>query len=337
LKLFLYIIRRIIQLIPILLGVSIITFTIARKLPGNPAFLIAGPLATKEQIVAVEKQLHLDRPIWEQYITYLRDVLHGDLGTSWRTGKPVTEELLKRFPATFELITVAMGVAVLIGIPLGVIAAVRQGSRFDHFIRIFSVGGVSMPVFWSGLILIFIFFYIFHWAPPPVGRISLLVSGPKHITGFYTLDSILTLNGKALVSTLSQMTLPVITLVFAMLSPIVRITRSSMLDVLKQDFIRSAIASGVNRRTIIYKDALKNALAPVITMIGIQYGYSLGGEVLVEQIFSWPGMGRYSVDAIFNLDYGPVQGFVLVVAVIYVTIYLIVDVLYAILDPRVRY
>jgi peptide/nickel transport system permease protein len=230
-----------------------------------------------------------------------------------------------------------MGVAVLIGIPLGVIAAVRQGTRFDHFIRVFSVGGVSMPVFWSGLMLIFLFFFILKWAPPPVGRLELHVSSPQQITGSYILDSIFTWNGQALISTLKQMSLPVITLVFAMLSPIVRITRSSMLDVLKQDYIRSAIASGVGHRTIIYRDALRNALAPVITMIGIQYGYSLGGEVLVEQIFSWPGMGRYSVDAIFNLDYGPVQGFVLVVAVIYVTIYLLVDVLYAILDPRIRY
>jgi ABC-type dipeptide/oligopeptide/nickel transport system permease component len=332
-----YILRRVLQLIPILVGVSLITFVIARKLPGNAAFLMAGPMATKQQIREVEHKLGLDKPIWEQYLHYLSDVMRGDLGTSWRSGKPVLEELLIRFPATFELITVSMIVALLVAIPLGVLAAARQGTKFDHFVRIFSVGGVSIPVFWSGLVLIYVFFFLLHLAPAPVGRLALSVSSPRTVTGFYILDSILTLNWRALLSTLSQMALPVITLTFAMLSPIVRITRTSMLDVLRQDYIRSALASGVGRRAIIYWDALKNALPPIITMIGLQYGYSLGGEVLVEQIFSWPGMGRYSVDAIFNLDYAAVQGFVLVVAAVYITIYLAVDILYAALDPRIRY
>jgi peptide/nickel transport system permease protein len=331
-----YVLRRLIQLIPILVGVSLITFVIARKLPGDAAHLMAGPLATQKQIEEVKKELRLDRPIWEQYVYYLRGVLRGDLGTSWRTGKPVAEELLKRFPATFELVTVSMLVAVLIAIPLGVLAATKQGSKLDHFLRVFSVGGVSIPVFWSGLLLIYFCFYVLQWAPPPVGRISMGVSSPQHITGLYIIDSIITLNGEALISTLSQLVLPVLTLTFAMLSPILRITRSSMLDVLRQDYIRSAIASGIQKRTIIFRDGLRNAMLPIVTMIGIQYGYSLGGEVLVEQIFSWPGIGRYSVDAIFNLDYAAVQGFVLIVATLYIVIYLIVDVVYAMLDPRIQ-
>lgn len=336
-RLLYFIIKRLLQLVPILFGVTIITFITARMLPGNPALLAAGPMGTHEQIAKLEVKMGLDKLIWEQYGIYLRDVFHGDLGTSWRTGQPVTAELMKRFPATFELITMAMVVAVLLAVPLGAIAAVKQGSKLDHFVRIFSVGGVSIPVFWSGLLLIFIFYFLLHWAPPPVGRIAFSVAPPKNITGMYVLDSILTFNGRALASSLSQMALPMVTLVFAMLSPIVRITRSSMLDVLRADYIRTAWASGLSRCTIMYRDALRNALLPVVTMIGIQYGYSLGGEVLVELIFSWPGMGRYSVDAIFNVDYAAVQAFVMVVAAIYIMTFLIVDVLYALLDPRIRY
>jgi len=336
-RLLFYVLKRFLQLIPILIGVSIITFITARMLPGNPAVLAAGPLASQEQIAELESKMGLDRPVWEQYGRYLNDILHGDFGTSWRTGLPVTTELMKRFPATFELITLSMFFALLIGIPLGVMAAVKQSTKLDHAIRVFSVGGVSIPVFWSGLILIFVFYYLLHWAPPPIGRIGLGVKPPTHITGMYVIDSILTLNGKALLSSLEQISLPMVTLVFAMLSPIVRITRTSMLDVLREDYIRTGWASGLKKRTVIFRDALRNALLPVVTMIGIQYGYSLGGEVLVEQIFSWPGIGRYSVDAIFNVDYAPVQAFILLVAVINIMIYLIVDVLYALLDPRIRY
>ncbi len=336
-RLFIYTIKRLIQIVPILLGVSLITFTMARVLPGNPAVLAAGPLATDQQIAKIEHEMGMDRPLWEQYGLYLRDIIHGDFGKSWRTGLPVTSELLRRFPATFELITLSMLVAVLIGIPLGSLAAVRQGSGLDHFIRVFSVGGVSIPVFWSGLMLMFIFYYLLHWAPAPVGRIGFGVRPPSHVTGMYVIDSILALNGKALVSSLRQMALPMITLVFAMVSPIVRITRTTILDVFREDYIRTARASGLRGRTVIFKDALRNALLPVITIIGLQYGYSLGGEVLVEQIFSWPGMGRYSIDAIFNLDYAPVQAFVMFVALIYISINLSVDVAYALLDPRIRY
>ena len=336
-RLLAYIGKRILQLIPILLGVTIITFTTARLLPGDAAILAAGPMGGEEQINQLRDEMGLNEPIWKQYGMYLNDLLHGDLGTSWRTGKSVTEELAARFPATFELVTMSMLVAIMLGIPLGVVAAVNQGTKFDHLIRLFSVAGVSIPVFWSGLILIFLFYSILGWAPPPSGRIGFLVSPPNAITGFYVFDAIVTLNGRALLSSLRHMSLPMMTMVFAMLSPIVRITRSSMLDVISEDYIQAAWASGLKRRTILYRDALRNALLPVITMIGTQYGYSLGGEVLVEQIFSWPGMARYSVQAIFNLDYAPVQGFVMVMAVIYVTIYLIIDVLYAVLDPRVRY
>ncbi len=336
-RLIAYIAKRLLQLIPILIGVSIITFVTARMLPGNPAVMAAGPLASQEDIAAVAADMGLDQPIWTQYFRYVGNILHGDFGTSWRTGEAVTTELLRRFPATVELITMAMFVAVLVGVPLGALAAVKQGSKLDHAVRVFSVGGVSIPVFWSGLMLMFVFYYLLRWAPPPVGRIGFRISPPTHITGMFVLDSILTLNGKALASSLSQMALPLVTLVFAMLSPIVRITRSSMLDVFREDYIRTARASGLANRTVIFKDALRNALLPVITMIGLQYGYSLGGEVLVEQIFSWPGMGRYSIDAIFNVDYAPVQAFVMLVAVIYISINLIVDVLYALLDPRIRY
>ncbi len=332
-----YIVRRVLQLIPILIGISMVTFVMARLIPGNPAILAAGPLASPEQIAQVEAQMGLDLPIWEQYIVYMQDVLRGDFGTSWRTGLPVTTELFSRFPATFELITFSMLIACLIGIPLGAFAAVKQGTKFDHAIRLLSVGGVSIPVFWSSLMLILVFYSILGWSPAPMGRLGFGVAPPQHLTGMYIVDAILTLNGPALSSALSQIALPATALAFAMLSPIVRITRTSMLDVLGEDYVRTAVSSGLKRKTIIFRDALRNAMLPVVTMIGIQYGYSLGGEVLVEQIFSWPGMGRYAISAIFNLDYQPVQAFVMLVALMYVTIYLVVDVLYALLDPRIRY
>lgn len=336
-RLLFFVIRRLFQLIPVLLGVSLITFTTARMLPGNAAIMAAGPLASPEDIARIETEMKLDRPIWEQYGVYLSDILHGDFGTSWRTGRPVTAELVQYFPASFELVTVSLFLAVLVGIPLGVISAVHQGTKVDQCLRVVSVGGISIPVFWAGLMLIFIFYYVMKIAPPPIGRIGFSVTPPKHITGFFIVDSILTLNGTALVSSLKQMALPVLTMMIAMTAPIIRITRSSMLDVLKEDYIRSAKAAGLQRRVILYRDALKNAMLPVITLIGGSYGYSLGGEVLIEQIFSWPGMGRYSVEAIFNLDYAPVQGFVMLTALLYVLIYTVIDVLYAVVDPRIKY
>ena len=336
-RLLFYVVRRLLMLIPVLVGVSMLTFIAARMLPGNPALLVAGPLATDEDIARMEADMQLDRPIWEQYYNYLRDLSRGDLGRSWRTGMPVATELLRRFPATFELTTTAMFFAVLFGIPLGAMAAIKQGTRFDHIIRVLSVGGVSIPVFWSGLILIFVFYYLLGWAPAPVGRMGLSVAAPTRVSGFYLLDSVITGNWHALRSVISQMALPVMTLVFAMLPSIIRVTRSSMLDVCREDYVRTALATGLRRRTVIFQDALRNALLPVVTTIGGYYGYSLGDEVLVEQIFSWPGMGRYSIDAIYNLDYAAVQAFVMIVAIIYITVYLAVDLLYAVLDPRVRY
>jgi peptide/nickel transport system permease protein len=336
-RLLFFVLRRLLQLIPVLLGVSLITFTTARMLPGNAAIMAAGPLASPEDVARLEAHMKLDRPIWEQYVAYLNDILHGDFGKSWRTGRPVTTELMEHFPASFELVTFSLFLAILIGIPLGVAAAIRQGSRLDQLLRTVSVAGISIPIFWSGLVAIFVFYYLWGIAPAPIGRIGFSVRPPDHVTGFYILDSILTLNGPALASSLRQITLPALSLIIAMMSPIIRITRSSMLDVLKEDYVRSAKASGLRRRVILYRDALRNALLPVITLIGGYYGYSLGGEVLVEQIFSWPGMGRYSVEAIFNLDYAPVQGFVMLTALLYVLIYTVVDILYAFIDPRIRY
>lgn len=336
-RLILFILRRILQLAPVLIGVSLITFVSARLLPGDAAILAAGPNASQEAIDELREEMKLDRPIWEQYGTYLCDLFRGNLGMSWRSRRPVTAELFARFPASFELVTISMALAILFGVPLGVSAAVHQGGRLDQAVRMLSVGGISIPIFWSGLMLIYVLFYLLHIAPAPIGRIGLGVSPPQHITGLYVLDSLLTLDGRALLSSLHHLMLPAFTVSIAMMAPIVRITRSSMLDVLTEDHIRTAWASGLRSRTIYYRDALRNALLPVITMIAGYYGYALGGEVLVEQIFSWPGMGRYSVDAIFNLDYAPVQAFVMLTAFLYILIYTVVDILYAFIDPRVRY
>lgn len=334
-KIFLLIIKRILLLFPILIGISLVTFVITHVLPGDPIYVILSPYAKEDDIQKARHDLGLDRPVFVQYGYYVKDLVQGDLGTSYRSKQPVLDEIKMRFPATFELTTISIILTCLIGIPAGVQAAVHKDSPFDHFIRVVSVGGVSIPVFLTGIVLVFIFYYLLKIAPPPLGRISSSIQPPKTITGMYILDALLTRNLTALKSSISFIVLPSITLMIAMVAPVMRITRNSILEIVNSNFIRTVYALGIPENKVLYHDVLKNALLPIITAIGQIYGWSLGGEVLVEVVFSWPGMGQYAVNSILNLDYSPVQGFVLVTATIYVLIYLLVDLAYILIDPRI--
>jgi len=331
-----YVATRALLVLPTLFGVTLITFTLTYLLPGNPALVKAGPLATPEHIAEMERRMGLDRPVPVQYWRYLSGVLHGDFGESAATGRPVLDDFLQRVPATLELTLASMAIAIGIGIPLGVLAAVRRDGAVDHVSRLLGVGGVAMPTFWTGLLATYLFFYHLGIAPPPLGRLSPGVIAPTAVTGLYTVDAILTANGRALASALHQLMLPALTLGFSVMAPVTRMVRATMLETLESDYVKAAWAAGLPRRTIIYGDALRNCMIPVITLIGVVFGFLMAGNVVVEIVFAWPGIGNYAVTSLLTKDAAPIQGFVLFVAVVYVLINLTVDLVYGIVDPRIR-
>lgn len=333
----LYIAKRLLLLVPTLLGVSIVCFSLVRVLPGNPVYMILGPYATQEEIARAKTELGFDRPIPEQYLLYLKDILRGDLGYAWHTSQPVAKDIAKRFPLTFELSTISLIITLAVAVPLGVASAVRRGTWIDNVGRVVAVMGVSMPLFCAGLLLSYVFFFSLRWAPPPMGVVDPLIEMPRYVTGMILADSLLAGNWAALKSAVVHLVLPAVTLALPMIGSIARMTRASMLEVLHSDYVRAAMAFGLPRRTVLFRDALQNALLPVVTMIGVFYGFALGGTVLVEMIFSLPGMGRYSFGSIMNMDYAGVQGVVLVVAIVFVIVNLFVDIAYAIIDPRIFY
>jgi ABC-type dipeptide/oligopeptide/nickel transport system permease component len=331
-----YAARRLLLLVPVLLGVTLVTFALTRVIPGNPIDQLVSPLASPEQRQQLIQEHGLDESILQQYVTYLRNVLHGDLGTSFTTSQPVLDDLTSRFPATFELTLYAMLVAVVVGVPLGIAAAVRTNSWVDHLSRVVAVIGIALPVFWLSLTFVYIFFFKLHWLPAPYGRIDPSVDPPTHITGLWTIDALLTGNWDAFRSTAEALILPVGVLAFAVMAPIARITRSGMLEALESDYVRGARSLGLSPSTVVFRHALRNAMLPLITMIAVVYGYLLGGVVLVEEIFAWPGLGRYVFDAITSSDYPAVQGFILYATTLYVLLFLVVDLLYLAIDPRLR-
>jgi len=336
-KLWRYTLKRLIQLVPVLFGVSIIIFSISHVLPGDPVYLFVNPVEhTSEELEHMRKYLGLDRPLHEQYVTWLRGVLRGDLGRAWFTGQMVATDLKRRFPATFELTTVAMLIAILMAIPLGVLAAVHKGSWIDNISRPITILGVSVPSFWLGLILIYLLFFKLGIFPAPSGRIRIGVSPPTSITGLYLVDSLLTGNWVAFKSSLAQIALPAITLAFVTYASINRLMRSAMLEVLQSDFIRAARANGVPEREIYFHDAFRNALLAPLTMIGLIYRNLLAGSVVIERVFAWPGIGRYALDSIIVKDYNPVQGFVVFVALLTVAVFLLLDLAYFAIDPRIK-
>ncbi len=330
-----YILKRILMVIPVLLGVTIIIFFITRVLASDPAPVVLGEHATAEAMAAWRADYGLDDPIWMQYINFLVAALQGDLGTSYYTHTSVAAELAARFPATAELALCAIIVASICGIALGVLAAVKKNKLADNVSMVIALIGVSMPVFWSGILLILLFSATLHILPSS-GRVTPLLQ-PSGGTGFFIIDTIAKGDMEALGDVLVHLILPTVTLSLYSMAIITRMTRSSMLETLNADYIRTARAKGLSKRSVYIKHALRNAMLPVSTVIGLQFGSLLGGALLTETVFAWPGIGKYAVDCVLKSDFPVVQGVVLLVAVIFVFMNLLVDIVYAWLDPRIKY
>ena len=330
------VLKRLALAVPSLIGVVIVTFLLTRALPGDPAAYFAGPAATKEAVEQVRVKLGLDKPLPLQFIHYVGDLSHGDLGTSLTTGQAVATEIRTRLPASAELTLLGLVLAMAAAVPLGILAAIRPGSIVDHACRIVATAGVSLPVFFTGLILVYVFYYLLGWAPAPLGRLDVFFSPPPQVTGFYLIDSLIAGDGELFIASLKQLLLPALTLAIFSLAPIARMTRASMLAVLASDFVRTARASGLSPGTVIVTYAFRNAMLPVITTLSMVFSFLLGANVLVEKVFAWPGIGSYAVEALISSDFAPVQGFVLTMAVMYVLLNLTIDILYGVIDPRVR-
>src|SRR6476620_1011064 len=330
------VLKRLATAIPSLVGVIVISFLLTRVLPGDTASYFAGPAATPQAIAEVRKQLGLDKSLPEQFARYVVDLAHGDLGNSLTTGQPVVTEIANRLPASGELTLLGLLFALGIAVPLGVLAAIREGSWIDHLCRVIVTTGVSLPVFFTGLVLVYLFYFRLGWSPAPLGRLDVFYSAPTTITGFYLIDTLFARDFEAFRSALSQLILPATTLAIFSLAPIARMTRASMLAVLASEFVRTARASGLSPSTVIVTYAFRNAMLPVITTLSMVFSFLLGANVLVEKVFAWPGIGSYAVEALISSDFAPVQGFVLTMAVMYVLLNLVIDILYGVIDPRVR-
>jgi len=330
-----YIIKRLAMLVPVLLGVSIIAFSLIHLAPGDPARTMLGERATQEQLNEIREKYGLDKPLYVQYGIWLNGVLHGDLGRSITTHEHVSKEIMDRFPNTVELAIAAMLFAIVVGGFAGILSASKQYSITDYTFMGIALFGISMPVFWLGIMLMMIFGVWLGWLPIG-GRIDLLIPYQR-ITGFMVIDSIITGNFKALISVLRHLILPAIALGTIPMAMIARVTRSSMLEVLRQDFIRTERAKGLSERAVIYKHAVRNAMVPVVTVIGLNFGLLLAGAILTETVFSWPGLGRLVVEAVYERDYPLVVGSILVFAIIFVFVNLITDIFYTYIDPRIHY
>jgi ABC-type dipeptide/oligopeptide/nickel transport system permease component len=330
------VLKRLLAALPNLIGVVIITFLLTRAMPGDPAAYFAGGAATQEAVEEVRRQLGLDRPLVAQFFGYVGNLLRGDLGLSLTTGQPVLQELLARLPATLEVVLLSLLVACALALPMGVLAATRPGSWFDQLSRIVITAGVSLPTFFTGLLLAYVFYFLLGWAPSPLGRLDPMWSPPPTVTGLYLVDAALAGDGALWWAAARQLVLPVATMAIFVLAPIARMTRASMIAVLSSDFVRTARASGLSSTTVLVRYALRNALLPVVTTLGMVFGFMLGSSVIVEKVFAWPGVGSYAIDALTASDYAPVQGFVLAMGILFVLLNLLVDVLYVLIDPRVE-
>lgn len=329
-----FLLKRILLLIPSLIGVTVMVFVISHVVPADPVGIALGPEATQEQINAMREAWGLNKPLYVQYGIFLKNLVQGDLGYSLVSKRAVTEELRYYFPATFELTTASMILSIILGIFIGIVSAVYRNRPFDHLTRTYCLFGISMPVFWLGLLLLLLFYVKLGWLPGG-GRIADGIEVDR-ITGFLILDSLLTANWEALGSALLHLVLPAFCLSSSFLATISRIARSSVLQVIREDYVRTARAKGVPEFLVMGKHVLRNSLLPVITISGILYGQLLGGAVLTETIFSWPGMGRYVVRSILHLDFQPILGFTVLVAILYALANLVVDLLYSVVNPQIR-
>ena len=325
---------RLLQAVPSIFGVIVISFILTRALPGDPAVYFAGAMADKESIEQVRIALGLDRSWIEQFFIYVTNLADGDWGQSLTTGQPVTEELLKRLPASLELTLIGLGLAIAVAVPLGILAATNPGSWIDHLCRLLVTAGVSLPTFFTGLFLVYVFYYLLGWSPSPLGRLQILYLSPPHVTGFYIIDSIIAGDLETLRGSIAQLILPSITLGLFALAPIARMTRGAMLGALASDYVRTARAIGLSRSKVLLTYAFRNASLPVLTTLGMVFSFLLGANVLVEKVFSWPGIGSFAIEALVASDYAAVQGFVLSMALLFVAVNLMIDVILAITDPR---
>jgi peptide/nickel transport system permease protein len=330
------IVRRLLFLIVVLFGLSVITFTLSHVIPSDPARMMAGPRANAVSVQKIREQYGLNDPLVTQYWHYVGGVAHLDFGTSFSSRKPVRSDLARYLPATIELGLYAFLISTLVGIPLGVISAVKRDSLIDHFSRFLSISGLALPVFWLALMVQFIFFGKLGWLPDGQ-RLPTNVDPPRHITSLYTIDALLTGNWHVFRVATIHLIMPVGVLAYGSLAVVTRMVRGGMLEVLNQDYVRTARAKGLDNRIVVIRHALKNALLPTVTSIGLQVGLLLSGAFLVEIVFSWPGIGRYSVQAIQQTDYNAIMATTLIIALIFVLMNLFVDILYLFLDPRISY
>ncbi|MBO6947439.1 MAG: ABC transporter permease [Rhodospirillales bacterium] len=326
---------RLMQALPSVFGIIVVTFLLTRALPGDPAVYFAGPAADEKSIQQVRESLGLDKSLPEQFLIYLGDLVQGDLGVSVSTGFPVAEELWRRLPASLELTLLALIFSISVAIPLGIAAATRPNTWVDQVCRLIVTAGVSLPVFFTGLFMVYIFYYILGVAPSPLGRLDIIYLSPPPVTNFYTIDALIAGDFELFFAALAQLALPAITLGTFTLAPLARMTRGAMLQVLSSDFIRTARASGLRRSTVLYTYAFRNALLPILTTLGMVFSFMLGSNVLVEKVFAWPGIGSFAIEALIVSDYVAVQGFVLAMAILYVLLNLTIDILYTLIDPRV--
>lgn len=332
-----YLLKRLFQMIPSIFLVLLITFTLTRIVPGDPARMLAGEQAPEEAVEAIREEMGLNKSIPEQFILYVGDILQGDLGTSYRTGKPVTEDFADRFPASIELALVSLNIAVFLGIPLGILASVKKDSISDYITRFLTLLGNSLPIFWIGFVLISLLYSQLEIIPAPFGRISRQINPPTNITGLYLVDSLITGDMVAFKNAFSYIITPAICLSLSSLAVISRMTRNNMLEVLNLDFIRTARSKGISDSKIIFKHGFRSILVPVLTVIGAQFGGLIGNAVVIETIFNWPGVGSYITTSILQTDYAPVQAFTVVSVFIYMGINLLLDILYTVVDPRISY
>jgi peptide/nickel transport system permease protein len=328
--------RRVFLATVTLLGVVVAVFVLTFVLPGDLASLKLGPYATEEGLAAMRRELGTDRPMLVQFVDYVSKLLRGDMGRSWLTGQTVRQDLSQRLPATMELGLAALVMALVVGHVLGILAAVKRNSSLDQAVRGFAILGASTAIFWLALVLIYVFYYRLDWAPAPVGRLDVGMEPSTPVTRLYVIDSLLARDWKLFTNSLAHLALPALALGFIVSAPITKMVRAAMLDVLHSDYIRTARATGVPYRAIVIRDGLRNALIPILTTIGIVFGYLMAGNVLVERIFAWPGIGQYAWQSLVSKDFEALRGFILVVALMYVLVNLTIDLLYSVIDPRIR-
>ncbi len=331
-----YIVRRLLLFIPVLFGLSLITFTISHLVPGDPVGLAAGPGATPQEIEQLKLEFGTDKPLPEQYLTYMGNMLHGDLGRSMTSHHRVTDDLIAFFPATLELVLVSMVLAIAAGIPLGVLAAVYRDRWPDQFSRVFALSSISLPRFWLAIVLQLVLAMTLGWFPVG-GRFDVRLTPPPTVTGMLLVDSLLAGNVNDFFVALKHIALPAVCQSLTVIAFTTRLLRSDVLETLQKDFVRMARANGIPERIILFKYVLKNSLIATVSTIGFLFGFALGGTVLIESVFDWPGIGLYALKSAVTLDFQPIMGITLFVGLLFSIVNLLTDVVYGMLDPRIRY